>query len=88
MGTKVTVPAPSSRPSPSPASTPSGSPGRNSPTPPPADHTGPSVWHRDQYDPCIRELRTPGGPFNGCTKGEHHTDHRQPGLVPSAWSHA
>ncbi|MFJ9506678.1 DUF4913 domain-containing protein [Streptomyces anulatus] len=51
-------------------------------------HTGPSVWHRDHYDPCIRELRTPGGPFNGCTKGEHRTDHRQPGLVPSAWSHA
>ncbi|EHM26039.1 hypothetical protein SPW_5578 [Streptomyces sp. W007] len=51
-------------------------------------HTGPSVWHRDHYDPCIRELRTPGGPFNGCTKGEHRTDHRQPSLVPSAWSHA
>ncbi|MET8661693.1 MULTISPECIES: DUF4913 domain-containing protein [Streptomyces] len=49
-------------------------------------HTGPSTWHRDHYDPTIRELRTPGGPFNGCTKGEHRTDHRQPSLVPSAWN--
>ncbi|PVC80731.1 hypothetical protein DBP19_35075 [Streptomyces sp. CS090A] len=49
-------------------------------------YTGPSTWHRDHYDPCIREIRSPGGPFGGCTKGEHAIMHRQPGLVPSAWS--
>ncbi|MFB6814354.1 DUF4913 domain-containing protein [Streptomyces sp. NPDC056347] len=43
-------------------------------------HTGPSVWHRDHMDPALRELRGSGGPFTGCTKGEH----RLPGLVPSA----
>ncbi|MCR8945183.1 DUF4913 domain-containing protein [Streptomyces sp. OUCMDZ-4982] len=48
-------------------------------------YTGPSTWHRDHYDPCMRELRLSGGPFNGCTKGEHSVMHRQPGLVPSAW---
>ena len=48
-------------------------------------YTGPSVWHRDHYDPCIRELRAANGPFQGCTKGEHQTTHRMPGLVPSAW---
>ncbi|WP_256341780.1 DUF4913 domain-containing protein [Streptomyces sp. TLI_105] len=34
-------------------------------------YTGPSVWHRDHLDPCMRELRPSGGPFAGCTKGEH-----------------
>lgn len=48
-------------------------------------YTGPSVWHRDHYDPCIRELRAPTGPFAGCTKNEHQTTHRLPGTVPSAW---
>ncbi|MFE7443794.1 DUF4913 domain-containing protein [Streptomyces chartreusis] len=48
-------------------------------------YTGPSVWYRDHYLPCIRELRAPNGPFKGCTKGEHQVDHRLPGLVPSAW---
>lgn len=50
-------------------------------------YSGPSTWHRDHYDPCIRELREPSGPFAGCTKGEHQVAHRQPTLVPSAWSH-
>lgn len=50
-------------------------------------YTGPSVWHRDHYDPCMRELRAPAGPFQGCTKGEHQSNHRMPGLVPSAWRH-
>lgn len=50
-------------------------------------YTGPSVWHRDHLDPCIRELRGPGGPFQGCTKGEHQVTHRMPGVVPSAWRH-
>ncbi|GGZ90050.1 DUF4913 domain-containing protein [Streptomyces subrutilus] len=49
-------------------------------------YSGPSTWHRDHYDPCIRELRERGGPFAGCTKGEHQVAHRQPTLVPSAWS--
>ncbi|MFP8886785.1 DUF4913 domain-containing protein [Streptomyces mangrovi] len=49
-------------------------------------YTGPSVWHRDHLDPCIRELRASGGPFAGCTKGEHQIDHRMPGTVPSAWT--
>ncbi|WP_281154688.1 DUF4913 domain-containing protein [Streptomyces sp. HYC2] len=48
-------------------------------------HTGPSVWHRDHLDPCMRELRSSSGPFAGCTKGEHQIDHRMPGTVPSAW---
>jgi hypothetical protein len=48
-------------------------------------YTGPSVWHRDHLDPCLRELRGAGGPFAGCTKGEHKVEHRLPGLVPSAW---
>ncbi|MDI3101856.1 DUF4913 domain-containing protein [Streptomyces sp. AN-3] len=34
-------------------------------------YTGPSVWHRDHLDPCLRELRDSSGPFAGCTKGEH-----------------
>ncbi|MFD3908993.1 DUF4913 domain-containing protein [Streptomyces californicus] len=46
---------------------------------------GPSTWHRDHFDPCIRELRSPSGPFQGCTRGEHMIAHRQPTLVPSAW---
>ncbi|MDG5807952.1 DUF4913 domain-containing protein [Streptomyces ossamyceticus] len=50
-------------------------------------YTGPSVWFRDHYDPCMRELRAPHGPFQGCTKGEHQINHRPPGLVPSAWRH-
>ncbi|MEU8828851.1 DUF4913 domain-containing protein [Streptomyces sp. NPDC048636] len=49
-------------------------------------YTGPSVWHRDHLDPCLRELRGSAGPFQGCTKGEHQVDHRLPGRVPSAWS--
>ncbi|MGI5397794.1 DUF4913 domain-containing protein [Streptomyces sp. CA-251251] len=49
-------------------------------------YTGPSVWHRDHLDPCLRELRGAGGPFAGCTKSEHQIDHRLPGLVPSAWT--
>ncbi|MFE1230565.1 DUF4913 domain-containing protein [Streptomyces sp. NPDC058745] len=49
-------------------------------------YTGPSVWHRDHLDPCMRELRLSSGPFAGCTKGEHQIDHRMPGIVPSAWS--
>ncbi|MEW1926414.1 DUF4913 domain-containing protein [Streptomyces sp. NPDC088360] len=49
-------------------------------------YTGPSVWHRDHYDPCMRELRASHGPFQGCTKGEHQIAHRMPGTVPSAWS--
>ncbi|MFJ8194717.1 DUF4913 domain-containing protein [Streptomyces sp. NPDC096094] len=48
--------------------------------------TGPSVWHRDHLDPCLRELRSSSGPFTGCTKGEHQINHRLPGLVPSAWT--
>lgn len=48
-------------------------------------YTGPSVWHRDHLDPCMRELRSSTGPFAGCTKGEHRIDHRLPGTVPSAW---
>lgn len=48
-------------------------------------YTGPSVWHRDHLDPCLRELRAPNGPFTGCTKGEHQINHRLPGTVPSAW---
>lgn len=48
-------------------------------------HTGPSVWHRDHLDPALRELRGAGGPFAGCTKGEHQIQHRLPGQVPSAW---
>lgn len=48
-------------------------------------YTGPSVWHRDHYRPCIAELRGSGGPFAGCTKGEHQIVHRMPGRVPSAW---
>ncbi|MFI2764905.1 DUF4913 domain-containing protein [Streptomyces echinatus] len=51
-------------------------------------YTGPSVWHRDHLDPALRELRGSSGPFAGCTKGEHQVDHRLPGLVPSAWTHA
>ncbi|MFE4973356.1 DUF4913 domain-containing protein [Kitasatospora sp. NPDC056651] len=47
--------------------------------------TGPSVWYRDHYRPHVAALRGPGGPFGGCTKGEHRTEHRLPGLVPSAW---
>ncbi|PJE97172.1 hypothetical protein CUT44_14105 [Streptomyces carminius] len=50
-------------------------------------YTGPSVWHRDHLDPCMRELRASTGPFAGCTKGEHQIDHRMPGTVPSAWRH-
>ncbi|MFF7130481.1 DUF4913 domain-containing protein [Streptomyces sp. NPDC008240] len=34
-------------------------------------YTGPNVWHRDHLDPCMRELRGPQGPFEGCTKGSH-----------------
>ncbi|MEH0589861.1 DUF4913 domain-containing protein [Streptomyces sp. B21-106] len=48
-------------------------------------YTGPSVWHRDHLDPCMRELRASSGPFQGCTKGENQINHRLPGLVPSAW---
>ncbi|MGK9462790.1 DUF4913 domain-containing protein [Streptomyces sp. G6] len=48
--------------------------------------TGPSVWHRDHLDPCVRELRGSSGPFAGCTKSEHQIDHRLPGPVPSAWA--
>lgn len=48
-------------------------------------YTGPSTWHRDHLDPCIRELRSPNGPFAGCTKREHEVIHRMPSLVPSAW---
>ncbi|MEV6357997.1 DUF4913 domain-containing protein [Streptomyces hydrogenans] len=48
-------------------------------------YTGPSVWHRDHLDPCLRELRAPNGPLAGCTKGEHQVVHRMPSLVPSAW---
>ncbi|WP_204357916.1 DUF4913 domain-containing protein [Streptomyces sp. ICC1] len=44
-------------------------------------YAGPSTWHRDHYDPSIRELRASTGPFQGCTKGEH----RMPSLVPSTW---
>ncbi len=51
-------------------------------------YTGPSVWHRDHLDPCMRELRSSSGPFAGCTKGEHQIGHRMPGVVPSAWRHA
>ena len=51
-------------------------------------YTGPSVWHRDHLDPCMRELRPSNGPMAGCTKGEHQIDHRLPGIVPSAWSRA
>jgi hypothetical protein len=50
-------------------------------------YTGPSVWHRDHLDPCLRELRASGGPFAGCTKNEHQLIHRMPAQVPSAWSH-
>ncbi|MFE6632410.1 DUF4913 domain-containing protein [Streptomyces rochei] len=50
-------------------------------------YTGPSVWHRDHLDPCVRELRGSTGPFAGCTKGEHQVGHRLPGTVPSAWNH-
>ncbi|CAL9677761.1 hypothetical protein SUDANB105_08072 (plasmid) [Streptomyces sp. enrichment culture] len=50
-------------------------------------YTGPSVWHRDHLDPCLRELRASSGPFGGCTKSEHQIDHRLPGTVPSAWRH-
>ncbi|MEU2380327.1 DUF4913 domain-containing protein [Streptomyces misionensis] len=50
-------------------------------------YTGPSVWHRDHLDPCIRELRSSSGPFAGCTRGENRIEHRVPSLVPSAWSH-
>ncbi|MGW6841267.1 DUF4913 domain-containing protein [Streptomyces sp. NPDC054958] len=49
-------------------------------------YTGPSTWHRDHLDSCLRELRTSSGPFAGWTKGEHQVDHRLPGTVPSAWS--
>ncbi|MCX4481921.1 DUF4913 domain-containing protein [Streptomyces cellulosae] len=49
-------------------------------------YTGPSTWHRDHLDPCIRELRSPSGPFTGCTKGEHQIGHRLPSTVPSAWN--
>ncbi|MCX4732725.1 DUF4913 domain-containing protein [Streptomyces sp. NBC_01363] len=49
-------------------------------------YTGPSVWHRDHLDPCLRELRGSSGPFAGCTKGEHQVGHRLPGIVPSAWN--
>ncbi|MDX2394931.1 DUF4913 domain-containing protein [Streptomyces sp. DK15] len=48
-------------------------------------YLGPSTWHRDHLDPCLRELRTSSGPFAGCTKGEHQIGHRMPGIVPSAW---
>ncbi|NGO40625.1 DUF4913 domain-containing protein [Streptomyces sp. YC419] len=48
-------------------------------------YTGPSVWHRDHLDPCMRELRASQGPFRGCTKNEHQIQHRLPGRVPSAW---
>ncbi|MDD9383174.1 DUF4913 domain-containing protein [Streptomyces sp. ZAF1911] len=51
-------------------------------------YAGPSTWHRDHYDPCMRELRASTGPFQGCTKGEHQIAHRMPSLVPSAWRHA
>ncbi|MBD9701778.1 DUF4913 domain-containing protein [Streptomyces sp. ID01-12c] len=50
-------------------------------------YTGPSVWHRDHYDPCMRELRASHGPFQGCTKNENTIQHRMPTLVPSAWRH-
>ncbi|MFD8415465.1 DUF4913 domain-containing protein [Streptomyces sp. NPDC059650] len=50
-------------------------------------YTGPSAWHRDHLDPCLRELRASTGPFAGCTKGEHQVGHRMPGTVPSAWNH-
>ncbi|MFF9819805.1 DUF4913 domain-containing protein [Streptomyces sp. NPDC014006] len=48
-------------------------------------YTGPSVWHRDHLDPCLRELRGSSGPFAGCSKNVHQVEHRMPGLVPSAW---
>ncbi|MFD0427078.1 DUF4913 domain-containing protein [Streptomyces zhihengii] len=48
-------------------------------------YTGPSVWHRDHLDPCLRELRASTGPFAGCTRTEHQIDHRMPSTVPSAW---
>ncbi|MFC9164414.1 DUF4913 domain-containing protein [Streptomyces fungicidicus] len=49
-------------------------------------YTGPSVWHRDHLDPCVRELRGSSGPFVGCTRGEHQIEHRLPSTVPSAWN--
>lgn len=49
-------------------------------------YTGPSIWHRDHLDPCIRELRAPSGPFAGCIKGERQIHHRLPSRVPSGWS--
>lgn len=49
-------------------------------------YTGPSIWHRDHFDPCIRELRSPAGPFAGCTKGERQINHRLPSSVPSGWN--
>ncbi|MGW3360573.1 DUF4913 domain-containing protein [Streptomyces bungoensis] len=51
-------------------------------------YTGPSVWHRDHLDPCLRELRGSQGPFEGCTKNGHQVQHRMPDLVPSAWRQA
>ncbi|MDA5279888.1 DUF4913 domain-containing protein [Streptomyces sp. Isolate_45] len=51
-------------------------------------YTGPSTWHRDHLDPCLRELRPSTGPFAGCTKSEHQVAHRLPSIVPSAWSHS
>ncbi|MFF8938132.1 DUF4913 domain-containing protein [Streptomyces paradoxus] len=47
-------------------------------------YTGPSVWHRDHLDPCMRELRGPGGPFASRTKNEHTIVHRLPVQVPTA----
>ncbi|MFJ5588305.1 DUF4913 domain-containing protein [Streptomyces noursei] len=48
-------------------------------------YTGPSVWFRDHYRPCMNEIRGPGGPFAGCTKGVHQIRHRFPDRVPSPW---
>lgn len=54
-------------------------------TEPAAGYTGPSTWHRDHLDPCLRELRSSTGPFQGCTKSPHTVAHRGPEPVPSAW---
>ncbi|MFD0145405.1 MULTISPECIES: DUF4913 domain-containing protein [unclassified Streptomyces] len=43
------------------------------------DYTGPSTWHRDHLDPCMRELRPSNGPFADCIKNEHQVGHRLPG---------
>ncbi|MET9578748.1 DUF4913 domain-containing protein [Streptomyces massasporeus] len=49
------------------------------------DRSRERLWHRDHLDPCMRELRGPGGPFASCTKNEHTVVHRLPAQVSSAW---